>query len=89
MTKPIEFTLFDLIQQVSKWTDDDKEVALNVASLVNSGRVHLRGKFAGARIALPPPLSDFRDEMVWPLLPHLPVPPPQAERTNQGACLAA
>ena len=89
MTKPIEFTLFDLIQQVGKWTDDDKEVALNVAGLVNSGRVRLRGKFAGARIALPPPLSDFQDEIVWPLLPHLPGPTPYAERTNQDACLAA
>ena len=89
MTKPIEFTLFDLIQQVSKWTGDDKEVALNVAGLVNSGRVRLCGKFAGARIALPPPLSDFLDEMVWPLLAPLPGTPPQAERTNPDACLAA
>ena len=89
MTKPIELTLFDLIQQASKWTDDDAEVALNVAGLVNSGRVRLRGKFAGARIALPPPLSDFLDEMVWPLLAPLPVPIPHAERTNPDTCLAA
>jgi hypothetical protein len=89
MTKPIECTLFDLIQSVNQCTDNDREVAATVTALINSGKVRLRGKFAGAMIDMSPALSDFSDETLWPLLPRLPVATPHAERTNQDARLAA
>ena len=83
MTKPIECTLFDLIQSVNQCTDNDREVAATVAALVNSGKVRLRGKFAGAKIDMSPSFSDFPDETLWPLLPSLPTTLPDAERVNQ------
>ena len=50
MTKPIECTLFDLIENVSRYTNDDTEAAAVIADLINTGVVRLQGKFAGARI---------------------------------------
>lgn len=52
--KPVTCTLVELIQSVGAYTDSDREVAATVAHLVNSGRVRLRGVFAGAKVALPP-----------------------------------
>jgi hypothetical protein len=52
--KPVTCTLAELIQSVGSCTSDDREVAATVAYLVNSGRVRLRGHFAGAKIKLPP-----------------------------------
>jgi hypothetical protein len=47
-------TLVELIQSVGACTSNDQEVAATVAYLVNSGRVRLRGTFAGAKVSLPP-----------------------------------
>jgi hypothetical protein len=52
--KPVTCTLVELIQSVGAYTNSDREVAATVAHLVNSGRVRLRGAFAGAKVALPP-----------------------------------
>lgn len=52
--KPVTCTLAELIQSVGAYTNNDREVAATVAHLVNSGRVRLRGIFAGAKVALPP-----------------------------------
>jgi len=52
--KPVTCTLVELIQCVGAYTNSDREVAATVAHLVNSGRVRLRGLFAGAKIAMPP-----------------------------------
>jgi hypothetical protein len=46
--------LAELIQSVGAYTSSDREVAATVAYLINSGRVRLRGNFAGAKVALPP-----------------------------------
>lgn len=52
--KPVTCTLAELIQCVGAYTDSDREVAATVAHLVNSGRVRLRGIFAGAKVIMPP-----------------------------------
>jgi hypothetical protein len=52
--KPVTCTLVELIQCVGAYTNSDREVAATVAHLVNSGRVRLRGIFAGAKIMMPP-----------------------------------
>jgi hypothetical protein len=52
--KPVTCTLAELIQCVGAYTNNDREVAATVAHLVNSGRVRLRGIFAGAKIIMPP-----------------------------------
>ena len=53
--KSISCTLLELIQSVNAFTENDREVAVVVAHLVNSGRVRLRGNFAGMKIRLSPP----------------------------------
>jgi hypothetical protein len=55
--KSVTCTLLELIQSVGSFTDNDREVAVVVAHLVNSGRVRLRGNFAGAKIKLSPTRS--------------------------------
>lgn len=55
--KFVTCTLLELIQSVGAFTNNDREVAAVVAHLVNSGRVRLRGNFAGAKIQLPPTRS--------------------------------
>ncbi len=55
--KTITCTLLELIRSVNAFTEDDREVAVVVAHLVNSGRVRLCGNFAGAKIKLSPESS--------------------------------
>lgn len=55
--KPKTCTLEELLQSVNTFTEDDREVAVIVAHLVNSGKVRLRGNFAGVKIRLSPPQS--------------------------------
>jgi hypothetical protein len=45
-------TLLDLIQAVSEVAANEREVLATVAHLINSGRVRLCGKAAGATIDL-------------------------------------
>ena len=58
--KPVRCTLGELIQCVGAYTNNDREVAATVAHLVNSGRVRLRGIFAGAKVAMPPTRADLQ-----------------------------
>jgi len=67
MKPQVECTLLDLVQTLNKFSDDDHEVAAIAASLVNTGRVRLRGNFAGAKIKLPLSLSTFPTRL-WPTL---------------------
>src|SRR5690242_16335336 len=47
-TLPSCCPLFELVQQVNNCTASDVETVAVVASLINSGRVRLRSRFAGA-----------------------------------------
>ena len=67
MKATTECTLRELLETLNDITDDDHEVAAAVASLVNTGRVHLTGNFAGAQIDLPESFAFF-PESVWPAL---------------------
>jgi hypothetical protein len=49
-------TLLELVQVVNESARTDEEVVATVAYLINSGRVRLCGTFAGAKIAVHPPL---------------------------------
>jgi len=62
-----ECTLLELVKRVNQVTDDDNEVVAAIVNLVNSGRVRLRGNFAGAKIKLPASLSLF-PQRLWPAL---------------------
>jgi hypothetical protein len=62
-----ECTLLELVTRVNEVTQDDTEAVVAVITLVNSGRVRLRGTFAGARIKLPASLSLFPPRL-WPAL---------------------
>ena len=62
-----ECTLLELVKRVNEVTDDDDEVVAAVVNMVNSGRVRLRGNFAGAKIKLPASLSLF-PQRLWPTL---------------------
>jgi len=57
MPAPFTTTLLDLVQSVSAVTTDDCEVVATITALVNSGRVHLGGNFAGATITFPSPVG--------------------------------
>lgn len=46
----IETTLLDLVTTMNDLTDDENELLAAVTHLVNSGKVVLRGNFAGQRI---------------------------------------
>jgi len=48
----IETTLLDLVNTIVDLTEDENELLATVTHLVNSGRVILRGNFAGQTIAL-------------------------------------
>ncbi len=48
-----ESTLLELVQSVMSEAQSDEEVIATVVYLVNSGRVRLRGIFAGAKIVFP------------------------------------
>ncbi len=67
MQKQIECTLIDLLQGVNRVTDDDQEVAAAVTALINSGKVRLRGNFAGAKISVSDSLDRF-PEQTWSTL---------------------
>lgn len=72
MNTPLECTLLELVQALNQVTDDDQEVVAAAVSLINSGRVRLRGNFAGMKIALPHSLAPFRKSL-WPALVGLTV----------------
>ena len=48
----LKVTMLDLVTTVSEVADSEAEVVATVAYLINSGKVLLRGNFAGARIDL-------------------------------------
>jgi hypothetical protein len=48
-----ESTLLELVQSVIGEAQSDEEVIATVVYLVNSGRVRLRGIFAGSKIVFP------------------------------------
>ena len=60
MTLRRECTLLDLVQVVNEFARNDDEVVATVTYLINSGRVRLCGTFAGAKIAVRPPLKWVR-----------------------------
>lgn len=51
---PPSSTLLELVQTVMAETENDAEVVATVVYLINSGKVRLRGTFAGAKIAFTP-----------------------------------
>lgn len=51
---PPSSTLLDLVQTVMTETENDTEVVATVVYLINSGKVRLRGIFAGAKIVFSP-----------------------------------
>ena len=60
MPTPFTTTLLDLVQSVSAVTTDDHEVVTTITALVNSGRVRLRGNFAGAKITFSSAVGSLR-----------------------------
>jgi len=52
MPNPIETTLLDLVAMMNSLTEDEAELLATVTYLVNTGRVRLRGSFAGQSIPL-------------------------------------
>lgn len=50
MPTPIETTLLDLVTAMTEITKSETEVLATVTYLVNSGKVVLRGNFAGQTI---------------------------------------
>jgi hypothetical protein len=59
MKSKTECTLLELVRNVGESTANDDEVVATIAYLINSGRVRLRGNFAGARVAMRPSLNGF------------------------------
>ena len=49
-TLPTSSTLLELVHSVNSYTANDVETVALVTYLINSGRVRLRGTFAGAKI---------------------------------------
>lgn len=88
MTQPIECTLIELLETLNDVTDDDHKVAAAVASLVNTGRVHLTGNFAGAQIDMPESFAVF-PESVWPALLSLHSPSTSRQQADSPQPLAA
>lgn len=66
MNTVIRTTLLDLVQAVSEYAQTDAEVVATVATLINSGKVRLCGKFAGARIHLS--ASEQDTASAWPIV---------------------
>jgi hypothetical protein len=52
MQTQMKSTLLDLVQTLSSFIDDDREVVSTIVFLVNSGSVRLCGNFAGATIEI-------------------------------------
>lgn len=50
MPTQLQTTLLDLVTTMTALTDDEAEVLATVTHLVNSGKVVLRGNFAGRTI---------------------------------------
>ena len=50
MSTPQESTLLELVQSVMSEANSDEEVVATIVYMINSGRVRLRGIFAGAKI---------------------------------------
>ena len=50
-----EYTLLDVVDTVSKFSETDQELLATVAYLVNSGKVRLCGNFAGSRVEIMTP----------------------------------
>lgn len=67
MKATTECTLGELLETLTDLTDDDHEVAVAVANLVNNGRVRLTGNFAGAQFEMPESFAVV-PESVWPAL---------------------
>lgn len=51
---PETSTLLELVQTVMTETENDAEVVATIVYLINSGKVRLRGIFAGAKIVFSP-----------------------------------
>jgi hypothetical protein len=62
-----EYTLRELLETLNDFTDDDHEVAVAVANLVNNGQVRLSGNFAGAQFEMPESFTVVPESM-WPAL---------------------
>jgi hypothetical protein len=88
MAQPVTCTLAGLLERMNRVTEDDRAVVAAVTHLINSGQVHLRGKFAGAKVSLSPSLSSF-PKCLWPSLLGLPVLQPLANRAGQSVRPAA
>lgn len=52
MPVPIHTTMLELVRCVSAVAETDYEIVATVTYLVNTGKVVLRGSFAGERLAL-------------------------------------
>lgn len=52
MPSQIETTLLDLVTTMTEITEDESEVLATVTHLVNTGKVVLRGNFAGRTIPI-------------------------------------
>jgi len=50
-----DYTLLDVVNTVSEFSETDEELLATVTYLVNSGKVRLCGNFAGSRIEIPNP----------------------------------
>ncbi len=50
-----DYTLLDVVNTVSEFSDTEEELLATVTYLVNSGKVRLCGNFAGSTIAIPAP----------------------------------
>ncbi len=76
MRIPQECTLLELMQRLSASPLSEQAVMAMAVELVNSGRVRLRGKFAGAKITHYPSLGAF---LAWVRSrPFRPLPAPLA-----------
>jgi hypothetical protein len=63
MPTPQESTLLDLVQSVMSEAKNDEEVVATIVYLINSGRVRLRGIFAGAKIVFPQQTRLWQDPL--------------------------
>jgi hypothetical protein len=61
MRTPIRCTLLELVKVLNEVTDNDQEVVAAAIFLINSGRVQLRGNFAGATIDVSPKAKAFHE----------------------------
>lgn len=88
MKATTECTLRELLETLNNFTDDDHEVAVAVASLVNNGQVRLTGNFAGAQFEMPESFTVV-PESVWPALLSLSGAPAHRQHETPPERLAA